>query len=207
MTAAAGKETAPPAADPSAPVVVVPAVVPLPAIVPTPANVDDLVWDSLAGEDSGDLVVNAEKGYVYTWLRPADYPPDGRQIQHERQKYVTRGWEPRNGPLCKNPGPEYVTNRPELEIWRVSQARYDNEWRADMARSVLDRRYADRYYRWTEKGNKKPGLPAGIVSAMYAFHGLMVIPGKPVPPTREQLIAMVRRMPVHPGVESVSDAW
>ena len=201
----AAKPTATPPAPAPLPIVPV-TVATLPPIIPTPENVDDLAWQSFETEDSGSLVANAERGHVYGWLRPADYPPDGRQVQHERQKLITRGWEPRNGPLCKAPGPEYVPNRPELEIWRVSQSRFDNEWRVDMARSVLDRRYADRHYRWCEKGSKK-GLPQNIATAMYAFHGLMAIPGKPTPPTREQMIAMVRRMPVHPGVEAVSDAW
>lgn len=180
---------------------------PLPSLVAA-ANVDELAWQALESEDSGSLVTNAERGYVYTWLRPADHPPDGRQIEHERQKLLMRGWEPCSGPLRQGqPGREFVANRPELEIWRVTQARYDNEWRVDMARSVLDRRYADRYYRWCERGNKKGGLPPRLAEAMYAFHGLMKIPGKPAPPTRDQLIAMVRRMPVHPGVEVIEDAW
>lgn len=202
MIAAAKAPT--PASETPAPVFT-PAVA-LPPIVPMPANVEDLAWEGLESEDSGSPVVNGEKGFVYSWLRPADYPPLSVQIQHERQKLVTRGWEPCSGPLCKVPRTEYVPNRPELEIWRIPQARYDNEWRVDMARSVLDRRYADRHYRWVEKGNKK-GLPVNIAQAMYAFHGLMAIPGKPLPPTRDQMIAMVRRMPVHPGVERVSDAW
>lgn len=206
MSAAARAEVV----EPVVPVAPVPVSLapPLPAITPAPADVEAHAWEGFEGEDSGDLVTNAEKGWVYSWLRPADYPPLSVQIQHERQKLINRGWVPCSGPLYVGaPRPEFVPNRPELEIWRCSQGCYDNEWRIDMARSVLDRRFADRHYRWVEKGTKRPGLPANIVAAMYAYHGLMQIPGKPIPPTREQLIALVRRMPVHPGAESVTASW
>lgn len=185
------------------------AVVPLPPIVPPPEDIDEYAWQGLDSEDSGSDVANAEKGYRYTWLRAADHPPDGRQIHHERQKLVTRGFEPRSGPLYKGAmsAPEYVPNRPDLEIWRIPQKRWDNEWLVDMARQVLDRRYASRYYAHCEKGGQKGGLPKNVEEAMYAFHGIMQIPGRPVPPTREQLITLVRRIIPHPGNEKLSNSW
>ncbi len=181
----------------------------VPVLSPAPANIEDRAWEELDDDGSGSEVVGAEKGYRYTWLRPADYPPNGVQIQHERQKLVNRGWEPCSGPAYRGATPrrEYVANRPELEIWRVTQKRFDNEWLVDMARSVLDRRYASRHFAHCEKGGQKSGMPQALAEAMYAYHGLMAIPGRPVPPTQAQIIAMVRRMPVHPGAERRSESW
>jgi len=181
-------------------------------ILPPPENIDDLAWSSLGNEDTGSFVSNAERGYVYSWIRPADYAVDGRELRDVRQRLVTRGWEARTGPLAQSAtNPELIPGRPDLEIWRMSQARWDNEWRVDMARHVLDQRSAERYWRHHVKqeapGRGRGGLPKNVEDAMLAYHGLVVFPGKPTPPTREQLIAMVRRMPVHPGKEPTTEAW
>lgn len=181
-------------------------------IQPAPQNIEELAWGSLGDEDTGSLVVGAERGWVYGWIRPADYPNDGRELRDVRQRLVTRGWEPVTGPLYKGPPRvEYVPGRPDLEVWRMAQARWDNEWRVDMARQVLDSRSAERYWRHHVKENAaargRGGLPKNVEDAMLAYHKLVVFPGRPNPPTREQLITMVRRMPVHPGKEQTTDAW
>lgn len=167
---------------------------------------EDRAWGLLDREEAGVLVVGEEPGYRYTWIRPADYPPDGREVQAIRSRMQSRGWEAVSGPLYTGPARhEYVPGRPDLEIWRMPQARWDNEWRVDMARQVLDRRSAERYWRH-KKGGQVGGLPKHIEDAMFAFHGLVHYPGRPNPPSRDQLIAMVRRMPVHPGKE-IESAW
>ncbi len=205
MTAAVLPPQPPPPDDPTK-VGVAPSAVA--ALAAAPTNVEERAWEDLDNDSSGSDVVNAEKGYRYQWLRPADYPPNGVQVQHDRQKLINRGWEPCSGPAYNGtPRPEYVANRPELEIWRIPQKRFDNEWLVDMAKSVLDRRYAARYFAHCEKGGQNGGLPKNLAEAMYAYHGIMKIPGRPTPPTREQIITMVRRMPVHPGAETRSESW
>lgn len=197
---------APPAAVPS------PALTPvqiLPPIEPPAADLEERAWDELDDDSAGGIdIVGAEPGWRYTTIRPADFPVDGREIHTIRQRMTTRGYEPCNGALYKGkPRREYVPGRPDLEIWRMPQARADNEWRIDMARQVLDKRAAERYWRHNVKGGRKGGLPAKLEEGMLAFHGLLTLPGQRKPPTREQLIAMVRRMPVHPGQEQTIDAW
>ena len=176
---------------------------------PPPADLEERAWDELDGDSVGGIdIVSAEPGWRYTTLRPADFPIDGREIHTIRQRMTTRGYEPCNGPLYKGkPRKEYVPGRPDLEIWRMPQARADNEWRIEMARQVLDKRAAERYWRHNVKGGRKGGLPPKLEEGMLAYHGLLTLPGKRPPPTREQLIAMVRRMPVHPGKEQTVDAW
>lgn len=203
------KAEEPKAIEPAAvtpPIVVTTATV-LPAIQPPPEDLEARAWDALEGDSASTDIVGAEPGWQYTTVRPGDFPVDGREIQSLRQRMTTRGYEPCNGPLYKGaPRKEYVPGRPDLEIWRMSQARADNEWRVDMARQVLEKRAAERYWRHNIKGGKKGGLPPRLETGMLAFHGLIKLPGDQAPPTREQLIAMVRRMPVHPGKET-TDAW
>jgi hypothetical protein len=180
----------------------------LPPIEPPAADLEERAWDELDDDAGAVDIVGAEAGWRYTTIRPADYPIDGREIHAIRQRMTTRGYEPCNGPLYKGkPRKEYVPGRPDLEIWRMPQARADNEWRIEMARQVLDKRAAERYWRHNIKGGRKGGLPPRLEEGMLAYHGLITLPGKRPPPTREQLIAMVRRMPVHPGKEQTVDAW
>lgn len=185
---------------------------PLPELTPPPANLDEAAWGGFDHEDSGSFVVNAEEGWVYSWIRPADYPADGRELQALRQKSVTRGFEPVSGPYYKGaPRLEYVQGRPDLELWRIKRERWDNEWRVDMARQVLDSRAAQRYWRHHVKENAprrgRGGLPQDIENMMLAYHGLVSFPGNRAAPTRDEIIARVRRMPVHPGSNTNGKAW
>lgn len=195
------------ATDPVAtePAPVIPTVT-LPPIQPAPDNLLDKAWEELDGDSGPADIIGAEPGWRYTTIRPADYPVDGREVHAIRQRLTTRGYEPVSGPLYKGPPrPEYVAGRPDLELWRMPQALADNEWRIEMARTVLDPRAASRYWRHSIKGGRRGGLPKNIEDGMLAFHGLITLPGRN-PPTREQLVAMVRRMRVHPGKEQ-EEAW
>lgn len=163
-------------------------------------KVEDGIWGSIGKEGGDGIVVNAEPGWDYRWLVATDYGPDGRALHAARQGLVDRGFEVISGPLYNGPPRrEFVSGRSAVELWRRPQRLADEEWRALLAKSCLDERYASQYHRrcCAEGAPQTRYLPEALEYAMLVIHGLAKDTQR-LNPTREHVIALARRAPVHP---------
>jgi hypothetical protein len=165
----------------------------------------DRAWANSTQVDVTQGVANAVPGYDYRYLVTSQYPADGRELHDERQRLVTRGFEPITGPLADDPtaAREYVRDEPTAEIWRRPQEIADDEWRAQLARNVLSLSWAEHYHRrcilGTKPENRWLGVP--LEEAMMAHHGLSTRPqdrgqrGQ----LADRIRSLCRKFRVHPG--------
>lgn len=162
-------------------------------------------WSAATQDVASQGVSNAVAGYDYRYLVTSQYPADGRELHDERQKLVTRGFEPITGPIADDPtaAREYVRDEPTAEIWRRPQEIADDEWRAQLARNVLTLSWAEHYHRrcilGTKPENRWLGVP--LEEAMMAHHGLSTLPqhrgqrGQ----LADRIRSLCRKFRVHPG--------
>lgn len=147
-------------------------------------------------------VVNAERGYQYTYTPAKDYASSPAALADWRMKMRERGFEPVNGPEYKGQmRPEYHASEPSAEIWRRPQSLYDDEWRAALAAKCFSYHFADYYRRHT---GALPWLPVKLRDAIFTWHGLKG-DGKGMqhtPALRAEIINLCRRVKVHPGPAS-----
>lgn len=167
-----------------------------------PASVapEEAIWGAAGSDQVSGVVVNAEPGYDYRFLVATDYAPDGRALHQERQAFVDRGFVAVSGPCYSGPQRrEFVSGRSAVEIWRRPQRIHDEEWRALLAKSCLDERWASQYWRrcCAEGAPQKRYLPEPLEYAMLVVHGLAKDTQR-LNPTREHIIALARRATVHP---------
>lgn len=177
---------------------------------PASGSVEDGIWGAVASDQGTGVVVGAEPGWDHRWLTPTDFGPDGRALHQARQGLVDRGFAAISGPCYSGPvRKEFVAGRPGVELWRRPSKIADEEWRALLAKSCLDERWASQYWRrcCSEGAPQTRYLPEALEYAMLVIHGLAKDVNR-LNPTREHVIALARRAPVHPlgvGPGSKSD--
>lgn len=162
-------------------------------------------WSQATGVTTRQGVVNAEDGFDYRYLVTSQYPADGRELHAERQKLVSRGFEPITGPLAADPeaAREYVLDEPSAEVWRRVQDIADDEWRAELARRCLDKAFAEHYRRRCVMPGapEDKWLPSPLADAMLVHHGLedrANLRGQ-AGKLADRIKAMCRKFRVHPG--------
>lgn len=180
------------------------------------------IWGEIGADGAGpggSLVVNADPNTDYRFLEPDTYPADGRALTAARQRYMDRGYQPITGPLYKGePRREYVPGR-SVELWARPIELAEEEWRADFCRRLLDERWVQIYWRrcCAEGAPERRWLPdLGAVGealeyAVLVVHGLQK-DTKRLAPTRDNIVAFARRVPVHPRrttaqTDPVRAAW
>lgn len=164
---------------------------------------------SQATEDRGkNGIVNADPGYDYRYLVTSQYPADGRELHADRQRLLSRGYEPVTGPLAESAetAREYVRDEPSAEVWRRPQDIADDEWRANLARRLLDRTWVEHYRRRCVMPNhpEVSWLPRDLVDVILVHHGLESRPhlrGQ-AGQLAERIKSMCRKFRVHPGAPS-----
>lgn len=147
----------------------------------------------------GDIA-NADPAYQYIYTPARDYVAAPAALVDWRLKMRARGFVPRNGPeYSGTPCPEYHSSEPSAEIWRRPKGLRDDEWRASFAALCLDNRHFASYH--LRHPGAEAWIPKSLRDALYQRHGL-VGDGKPevnTPELRARIIALCRRMKVHPG--------
>lgn len=174
---------------------------------PSKDRVAEGIWGNIGDGDVGGVVVNGNINEDYRFLVATDYPADGRALHQARQELADRGFEPISGPLYTGPTRrEFVAGRAAVELWSRPKALADDEWRASLAKSCLSSTWAQMYWRRScmEGAPQVRWLPEALEYATLVVHGLAK-DTKNLRPTREHIIALARRAPVHPAGTSKSD--
>lgn len=178
------------------------AVTVLPPVNLTP-DVDPIERFRKGLAEAPGAVANAEAGWQYTYILPGDFG-DGASLTAHRTRLVDEGYAPVKGGLYMGPvRREFVPGHGAAEIWRRAKKFADAEFLARLSDTVLNPLWAAYYKRHPR------GLPEPVMTAMFAFHGLMPLPADKRAPTREQLIDIVwKHVDVHPGgTKQARFAW
>lgn len=111
-------------------------------------------------------VLGAEDGYRYQYIVVRDYPADGRQVAAIRKHLLGRGFEACTGPEAKaGTGAEFVVGEPDAEIWRVSQAIADDEWKDEFLANLRNPSWFELQRR---RGNH--GIAKKVLQLAVAYH-------------------------------------
>jgi hypothetical protein len=168
-------------------------------------------WDRLEkGHVPGDIA-NAERGYQYTYAATKDYLANPAGLADWRQRHERRGFEPRNGPLCKAPGGEYHVSEPSAEIWRQPEALAADEWRVKLAECCFNKHWAS--HTLVRHPGSVPQVSIPLRDAVLEWHALQGT-GRPdhtkmdpekAKALKGRILNLVRKEPVHPGARPTGD--
>lgn len=147
------------------------------------------------GKSAGELV-GTDPGRDYRYTPARDYPPDGVALEDWRNRLAARGFVAENGPRAKGPTAVFHPSEPTAEIWSRPQALADDEWRArHLATNVLRRSF---FVHFKNHPTQAPRMSERLRRAMFAYHGQSDRRGDGRP-TKEEILALCREEPVHPG--------